>query len=304
MNGFTKRKHMTIATFSHNVKNYGKKITLKYLVLFLAFGFLNFGVAANPPLASKQQIGMFKNSILCVVLNNGGLTYNVLIKDAVETYWKSTEYEFISQQEFEQRHFDSKYSFLILMKGVFDQDPGGVSYNYLSLVLGDKSTDLTNMPELCSFPVSYSDDNTTDFAYAIPAMVKFMQKHALNLETNRFRIFLRGLKFYNGSSTLRNKVLLLNKNSLTLDANTPEKIKTAYRYTVKLLSIDEIKKELATDPPHVVFNFHVGPAQESGSGKCFEMIFDIYGNLYYYNSRNITNANKDGFNLNDFSQLR
>jgi len=270
------------------------------LILILS---MSLTISASPKMASKQQIGMFKNSTLCVVLDNGGLAYNVLIKTAIEKYWKSTNFEFISQEEFNKRHFDSKYSFLVLMKGILDKDPGGVSYNYLSLVLGDLATDLTNMPELCSFPVSYTDDDSMDYEYVIPAMVKFMQKHALNLETNRFMILLRGLKFYNGSSGFKDKVLLVNKNELAANADTPEKIKTAYRYYVKLLSSDEIQKEIASDPTNALFNFHLGPAQENGSGKCFELIFDVYGNLYYYNSRKITNKNKDGFNLKDFKRL-
>ena len=120
---------------------------------------LVWGLLANPPLASKQQIGMFKNSKTCVVLGTGSISYDMYIKDAVQKYWKSTEFEFIDQQEFDKRRFNSKYSFLVLMKGVYDKDPGGVSYNYISLVLGDATTDMTKMPELCSIPLSYSDDN-------------------------------------------------------------------------------------------------------------------------------------------------
>ncbi|MBI9069197.1 MAG: hypothetical protein JEZ09_18010 [Salinivirgaceae bacterium] len=292
-----------ITIFLNSNKSFSKQRKLKYSILIFAFGLISFGLSASPTLASKQQIGMFKNSTLCVVLDDSGIAYNVFIKEAVEKYWKSTDFEFISQEEFNQRHFNSKYSFLVLMKGVFENDPGGVSYNYLSLVLGDESADLTNMPELCSFPISYTDDNAMDFGYVIPAMVKFMQKHALNLETKRFMISLRGLKFYNGSSKFKDKVLLLNKTTMALNADSPERIKMAYPYYVKLLSSDEIQKELASDPANALFNFHVGPAEENGSGKCFEMIFDIYGNLYYYNSRKITNENKDGFNLKDFKRL-
>lgn len=294
---------MKINNLSNAVKAITDCIQLKYLIAIFAFGFLSLSAMANPQLATKQQIGMFKNSTLCVVLENGNFTYNAHIKDAIEKHWKSTEYVFISQEEFSQRHFDSKYSFLVLMKGVLGKDPGGVSYNYLSLVLGDAATNLTDMPELCSFPVSYSDDNSMEYAYVIPAMVKFMQKHALMLETKRFMIWLRGLKYYNGSLGFKGKVLLLNKNSLAPAANTSAKIKTEFPHYFKILEGDEIQKEIETDPENAVFNLHVGPDQQNGSGKCFEMIFDDYGNLYYYNSRDITNKNKDGINLNDFKRL-
>jgi hypothetical protein len=190
------------------------------------------------------------------------------------------------------------------MKGVYDKDPGGVSYNYLSLVMGDVANDMTDMPEICSIPLSYADDSNMDYGYAIPSIVKFMQIHAKNLETKRFYISLNGLKYYNGSASFKDKVLLLNKDMMAPDANTPEKIKAVYPFYVKLLTTSEIQAELASNPVNTLFNFHVGPTQHTGAGKCFDMIFDVEGNLYYYNYRKITNDNADGFNLDDFHHIR
>jgi hypothetical protein len=160
----------------------------KICMIIFGFGFFSLGTLANPHLATKQQIGMFKNSKTCVVLENGIISFNLPIKDAVQKYWKSTEFEFIDEQEFENRRHDSKYSFIVLMKGVYSKDPGGVSYNYLSLVLGDEAYDMTEMPELCSIPLSYTNDIESDYDYAIPAIIQFMQKHTKNLEKNRFLI--------------------------------------------------------------------------------------------------------------------
>jgi hypothetical protein len=276
----------------------------KICMIILAFAFFSLGTFANPHLATKQQIGMFKNSKTCVVLENGIISFNLPIKDAVQKYWKSTEFEFIDQEEFEKRRHDSKYSFLVLMKGVYDKDPGGVSYNYLSLVLGDAAFDMTEMPELCSIPLSYTNDIESDYDYAIPAIIQFMQKHTKNLEKNRFLISLNGLKYYNRSSGFKDKVLLLNKDRLATDADSPQKINTVYPYYVKLLSPSEIQEELLTGQKNVLLQFHVGPTQDTGAGKCFEMIFDVEGNLYYYNYRMITNDNEDGFNLNDFNHIK
>jgi hypothetical protein len=273
-----------------------------FILSFLAI-FLSLCAMANPKVASLQQIGMFKNSTTCVVLEDGINYYNTYIKDAVEKYWKSTEYEFINPQEFENRRSDSRYSFIVLLENVYDKDPGGISYDCINLLLGQASTNLTNMPELCSIPLSYSGDNETDYEYAIPAIVKFIQIHAKNLEKERFLISLNGLKYYNGSKEFKDKVLLLNKDGMALYVDTPERIKTVYPYYIKLLSASEIQQELSTNPTNALFLFHVGPTANSGSGKCFEMIFDVEGNLYYYNFRKITNDNKDGFNLNDFKNI-
>jgi hypothetical protein len=197
---------------------------------------------------------------------------------------------------------DPKYSFIVLMQGTYDKDPGGVSYSYISLVLGDASGNLTKMPEFCSIPISYSGDLDADYEYVIPSIIKFMQIHVKNLEKDRFPISLNGLKYYNKTG-YKDKVLLLNKDKMAPNANSPEKIKAVSQYKVKLLSTSEIQKELSASPANTLFHFHVGPPQDGGAGKCFEMLFDVDGNLYYFNFRKITNDNPDGFNLNDFNNI-
>jgi hypothetical protein len=286
------------------IKGFMVGTILKRYLSILSLALLSFWTFANPPLATKEQIGMFKNSKTCVVLENGSLSYNVYLKDAVQKYWKSTQFEFIDKDEFEKRRYDSKYSFLVLMKGTYDKDPGGISYNYISLVMGDVASDVTNMPELCSIPLSYADDNNIDYGYAMPSIVKFMQNQADNLEKIRFHIVLEGLKYYDNPAGFKGKVLLLNKDMMATEANTTDKIKSTYPYYVKLLSTAEIEAELKSNPENTLFNFHVGPTMSSGAGRCFEMIFDVEGNLYYYNYRNITNENEDGFNLKDFAQIK
>lgn len=272
-------------------------------IFLLSVLLISFYAAANPPLATKQQIGMFKNSKTCVVMDAGVSFYNTPLKEAVQKYWKSTDYEFIDQAEFDKRKTNSKYSFLVMMDGAYDKDPGGVSYRYMSLVLGDVSGNLTKMPEFCSVPVSYSGDNESDYEYIIPIVVKFMQIHVKNLEKDRLPISLNGLKYYNKTG-FNQKVLLLNKEKIASTVDSPEKIKIVIPNKVELLTTTEIQKEIATNTTDILIHFHVGPPQDEGAGRCFEMLFNSDGNLYYYNFRKITNDNPDGFNLNDLKNIK
>ncbi len=236
-------------------------------------------------------------------MESGVSFFNAPVKDAVQKYWKATQYEFIDQDEFSKRRNDPKYSFIVMMEGAYDKDPGGVSYNYISLVLGDRSGNLTKMPEFCSIPISYAGDLDADYEYAIPAIIKFMQIHVTNLEKDRLPISLNGLKYYNKTG-YKDMVLLLNREKMAPNADSQEKIKEVCPCKVKLLSTAEIQKELTVNPAKTLFHFHVGAPQDAGAGKCFEMLFDPEGNLYYYNFRKITNDNPDGFNLNDFNNIR
>jgi hypothetical protein len=88
------------------------------------------------------------------------------------------------------------------------------------------------------------------------------------------------------------------------DTDAPEKVSAHYPYKFKLLSADEIKEQIENNPANTLFHFHVGPSKDGGAvGKCFEMLFDADGNLYYYNSRKVTNENGDGFNASDFNRI-
>ncbi len=276
---------------------------LKQSAVIFILCLATFAVRANNPLASKEQIGMLKNSRTYVVMDEGMSFFNAPIKDAVKKYWKLTDYEFIDQKEFEKRRKDTKNSFIVMMNGAYDKDPGGVSYSFISLLLGDPSGNLTKMPEFCSVPLAYSGDLETDYEYVIPYVIKFMQIHVKNLEKDHLVISISGLKYYNKTG-FKDKVLLLNKDKMAPNADSPEKIKAIYPYGFKLLSVEEIQKELSDSPADKLLHFHVGPFQDTGAGKCFEMLFDNDGNLYYYNSRKITNANPDGFNQNDFNQIK
>ncbi|MDD2278803.1 MAG: hypothetical protein PHD06_09890 [Bacteroidales bacterium] len=284
-------------------KNLLSRILSKRHTLSLAIVLVSIVAMARSPLASEKQIGMFLNSTTCVVLENGVNLYNGFIKEAVEKHWKTTPFEFIDETEFEIRRFDSRYSFLVLMKNVYDNDPGGVSYDYISLVLGSNAQKLADMPEISNIPLKYSDDNNLDYEYAIPAIVKFVQIHAKNLEKKRFGISLRELQYYNKSG-FKGKQLLMNRGKMAPDAYSIDKINSIYPYFIKLLSSSEIQEEIASNPKNALFHFHVGPNQDQNVGKCFEMIFDVDGNLYYYHSRMITNADKDGFNISDFKRIK
>jgi len=98
--------------------------------------------------------------------------------------------------------------------------------------------------------------------------------------------------------------LLFYKDKMAPNADSPEKIKAGYPYNFKLMNIGEIEKAFTAGPANSLFHFHVGPPKDAGAGKCFEMLFDSDGNLYYYNFRKVTNDNPDGFNLKDFNDIK
>jgi hypothetical protein len=129
-----------------------------------------------------------------------------------------------------------------------------------------------------------------------------MQIHVKNLLKDRFPISINGLKYYNKTG-YSDKTLLLNEDAMAQNADAPEKISPVYPYDFKLVSVEEIEEQI-NENKSGIFHFHVGPPEGAGAGKCFEMLFDTEGNLYYFSSRKITNDNPDGFNIKDLTQIK
>jgi hypothetical protein len=250
-----------------------------------------------------MELGLFKNSTTCVVVEESWMAWAVSIEDAIKEHWTLTDYEFIDLDEFEERKKNTKYSFILLNRGEYDDDPKGISYNFASLLLGDPADDINKMPELASIPVSYAGDQAAAYNYAIPAIVQFLQIQVRVLDKRRFCIKLFGLKYYNFGKKFQDKQLLLVKEDMAPEIDTKAKIKSIYDYHFELLSKDELAEKLKDNPENTLFLFHVGPEEDAPAGKCFEMIFSTDGKLYYYQRRDVTNEEPDGFREKDLKKV-
>lgn len=274
------------------------------LMLIGMTGFSSMLVSGQSQLATDEEIGLFMNSKTCLVLEDGYISYNILMKDAVEKYWEITDYEVIDKKEFEERRVDPKYSFLVLVKGSFEDDPAGVQYNYLNLLMGKNAAEMQFMPELASIPLSYANDEEADYAYAVPAIIQFVQRHVRTLKNKRAHINMLGLTYYNQSRKFKDKSLLLRKDHMAPEVNTASLIKEVYPYHFRLLTAEEMQTELENPEVNTLFLHHVGPQEEGVAGQCFELIFTPDGELYYYNKREVTNEDPDGFRKWDLRRIR
>jgi len=274
------------------------------IVIALLAGTLQVNAGDRPPIPSTEQMGLFMNSTTCVVLEDGSVSYNIYIKDAVEKHWKITDYEIIDRKEFEERRFKSKYSFLVLVETTFEDDPEGVSYNFLNLLMGGGAAEVEDMPELVSIPLAYDDDPEIDYGYAMPAIIEFVQRNVRFMQSRRLMAKMCGKKYFNRGRDFRDKALLLMDKQMAPDVNTLFSIKEVYPNYVKLVTLEELETTLEEDSENVLFLHHVGPEGNVGAGRCFEMIFDPQGELYYYNYREVTNEKKDGFTKKDLRKIR
>lgn len=107
---------------------YSSKFILA-LCLSLFFG----SMSAQVEFYGKDLPETLKETKLAVVMS-GSESYQAELKQAVENYWKLSEFEFIDEQTFDNYKSDSDYSFLYVQMG----EVNGYPTDFFTLAIGNK----------------------------------------------------------------------------------------------------------------------------------------------------------------------
>jgi hypothetical protein len=253
--------------------------------------------------ADKKQIeDFFKSKTMVVMDADPWTTYNPTITDAVKKYWTITPYEIITSTQFDKMRTDPKLSFVFLSKVQLEKDKNEVYYMYLNVVMGAKVKDITNLPELLSIPLAYSEVDEDDYVDKLPLMVRFAQVHLNNLKSAKNPNSLYNLKNYSDDSKLlKEKVLYVKESDLAEEVNTVEKIQKDYSGKVKIVTSEEIVKAIEEKTPNTAVLHQVGPGEDENKGRSYRQIFGIDdAKLYYYNHQTITQKRPAGMLARDF----
>jgi len=275
----------------------------KFIVTVVLF-ILGFSVFSQAPFPNFEQIEAFKKSKTLVVLEKDAFSmFNPLIKKAVKQGWNVTPYEFVSYDEFLKKKKDPAYSFLVLTSTAFERDKVGVYYDYLNIILGDPVNNLSRMPEFCSFPLEYSESEEVSYQYALPMILKFMQKHVKSL-LERPNVSLKNLRYYNKNlAELPRKTLWVVADDLAPEVNTEEKIMELYDHPVRVVARETLDKTLQNPPEDMAFLFKIGPEGTGKKGRIYKTILGVDGTLYYFNYHLLSAKKPDGMLKSDFKKL-
>jgi hypothetical protein len=280
-----------------------KKIFLLMLSVILVNS--SFGQKA---VATHNQIETFYKTTTCVVLDDDIFnTYNSAIQTAVEQSWTVTPFKFISMKEFKDIRQRSEYSFLIRTKVFSEKHPDKVSYTFLSLVVGEIDKNFEELPEICSFPLSYYNVDYEKYDYKIGALLLFIQNHIEITYNDESLSDKNILHHYNKNiSNISEKEIYLNKENIETAVNSESKISKIYSGKVKIVDSDEIQKAIDEKNEDVIILHIVTPPDNSGSiGKCYKMLIGAAdGKLYYYDAHSIKKNKPGKFLKSDFTNLK
>ncbi|MFN8210312.1 MAG: hypothetical protein U0T33_05020 [Bacteroidales bacterium] len=279
---------------------------MKRILLPLLFLLLGINLSAQAPFPSKEEIGQFMASKTCIVLEDDPFSsFNAFVKEAVNSFWTITPFEFISIVEFNRRRTDPAYSFIVLTQTNFEKDKTGGLFNFINLILGKKVKSLGENPEICAVPLSFAGEDDIEYGYKLGIILAFMQKHARLISEDPSKTGRKYLKYYNENAPeVVKKTILVKEEDLDPEFNTADQIKSVYPFAVKIVPEDDIIKAIKEKTPNTLILHKVGPVGEDKSGYCFKMLIGVDDSQMYYFNQHIASSRKaNGFIEADWSRL-
>jgi len=276
-----------------------------FISLLICF---SLSIFAERNLVRPEDVKAFLKSTTFVVLEDNPMAaYNFKIKDAIEKSWTITPYKFISTKEFETMRSDIDKSFLVLIQMKFDKDKIPAVYNFLSLSMGAAVKNITDMPDVCSLPLSYFSVPEDEYIYKIEGLIRFMQNHIKLIDQNPTLIKGNIFEYYNkNTKDIKGKELWVVESDLEKTTRALAQIRKNYSYTVKVVTADNIEKAIAEKNTNVVYLHKVGPAGTRLQARCYKIVLGAGDDqIYYFDYHTITKSegNGDGLLVSDFKKM-
>ncbi|PLW94697.1 MAG: hypothetical protein C0592_02060 [Marinilabiliales bacterium] len=272
------------------------------LILFFTAGSL---LAQEIQLASEAEFKRFKSSTTYLVKYDDPFSmFNAYMEEDMKAVWTITPYKIISSEEFEDKMKDKEASFIFLSEAMKDDQGVFFKLNVLNIVLGARSGNLNNMPDLGSAPLSYVFDDWDDedvYLYKLAGILRFFQfyvNYNISHPGSDFKDVVKANK-----SKIEGKQLWLIKGDMDSDVDSESEISKYYDGTVKFVSEEDIRTAVHNGNTNVVFLHKVGPNGQNGY-HCMKFLINAGdGTPVYYDMHKVSNGKSDAFLSSDFKSL-
>jgi len=281
---------------------------MKKLVILFCIMVLSAATFADRYVARHEDIKAFLGTTTYVVLDDNPMSeYNIKIKEAVKNSWTITPYDFISSKEFEEVRNDISKSFLVKLQVKFDQDKLEATYNFLCVVLGAAVKRHTDLPDICSIPLSYSTVPEDSYVYKMESLIRFAQNHIKMLDQNP-ELIKKGniFKHYNkNAKSVKSKELWVLERDLDKGVRSLTDLRKSYKHSVKIVNQEDIEKAIAEKNTNVVFLHKVGPEGTRLQARCYKVLLGAGDDqFYYFDYHNINPKLKDdGLRAKDLKKI-
>ncbi len=273
-------------------------------ILTLSLFLLVIKTLAQLEVPSAELIQKFYKTTTCFVLDDNPFSEsNIQLKSAAEKFWKLTPYEIIGVEEYEKRRKQTKYSFVSIDEVYFDNTKNPVRYKFLCLYLGGNYATDSDMPQLTTIPLAYTNEEEANYAHKIGTLLIFLQQHIQTVQKNPQLKKSNIIEYYQQNlGTLKNKALWLVKDEVEPKLRNETFLKSIYPYNIKLVTHDDIEAAIDNRNPDVVFLHKVG-TPKNGS-KTYKILIDTQNaQLYYFDYHTVSENKPDAFLETDLKKL-
>ncbi len=292
---------------------------MKKILFLLLAGLTSLMAQSQIKTAGAEDIARFLKSKTYIVLEDDPFSaFNAFVEENIAKAWTITPFEVINLETFEAKCGDPNASFLLVAEARFSETKSSLfrsntdafdnsdTYNYdiLNLVMGDRSKNINQMPDLATVPIAYTAiEDDESFDYKMGVMIYFMQFYVDYCSKNPGKD-IRELEKVNAGK-IHNYELWLRPEELPADLKTVEKIKSVYPYPVRLATREEIQTAILAKKPGVAILHKIGPeGSVQGDMKCWKFIVSVSdGNPLYFDSHMIDAKNPDALLRKDFEKL-
>lgn len=275
---------------------YQSNKTMKYINILLFF-ILSYSVStAQNTVGTPEQLKQFFKTKTLVVLDGDPFSEsNIQLKTAVQNNWKLTKYEFINVDEYLKKIKNSSFSFITIDVVYYEGDKTASKYNFLCIALGGNYKNESEMPQLCTVPLSYADAEQETYSYKIATMLNFMQNHLTLTSKNPELKNSNIIDYYKKNlSELQNNILYVAKDELETSINSEDKFKKIYPYKFKIVTRDIIEDAIDNKNQDIVFLHKVGPEKNNKKAKCWNILIGASdAKLYYFDYHKIDENHPD-----------
>ena len=228
------------------------------------------------------------------VVMTGDEILDEALKQSVTSTWTMSPFEFCTQEEFNKIKSDSKFYFLIVVKGQQrkESEPG---IDLLTMVKGGEGSDksINDMLEVVTFPLRSAVDPSGREFVLLPAFLSIMQEHAQGLTSSEVKAY--STVGATDSKKLRMKQIYFYEEdfSPTLDEKVVESLDEDIFVKDDEQEVDDI---FTNGTFNAVVSYVVAPTEPVNGSVCYKMLIGADDHkLYWYKKHRISARQGAGF---------
>ena len=237
------------------------------------------------------------------VVMTGDEIFDEVLKQSVTTSWTLSPYEFCTNEEFQKIKTDSKFYFLIAVKGQQrkEAEPG---IDLLTFVKGGEGADksIEDMLEVVTFPLRAAVNPSGREFILLPAFLSIMQEHAQSLTSSEVKAY--SPLGANDSKKLRMKQIYFSKDDFAPQVGDQALESLDEDIFVKE-DEDDVDEVFSDGSFNAVVSYVVAPSEPVNGSVCYKMLIGADDHkLYWYKKHRISPRQGAGFLDSDLKAIK